>query len=100
MWPIWNELEAKMEQSTEDKTEIGARPHVEQRPAGSEIEPITDIVVKLVGKEGNAFAILARIAAALRRGGRADLVECFLVEARSSDYRHLLRTCCRYCVCE
>lgn len=68
--------------------------------ARNDMAPITDIVVKLVGEDGNAFAILARVSDALRRGGRSDLIKPFLAEARSGDYRNLLRTCCRYCVCE
>ena len=42
------------------------------RPTG----PKTSIRVKLVGEDGNAFAILARVRSALRRGGRADLERC------------------------
>ena len=47
------------------------------RPTG----PKTNIRVKLVGEDGNAFAILARVRSALRRGGRADLVEPFTIQA-------------------
>ena len=47
------------------------------RPTG----PKTSIRVKLVGEDGNAFAILARVRSALRRGGRADLVQGFACES-------------------
>ena len=43
--------------------------------------PKTNIRVRLVGQDGNAFAILARVRSALRRGGRADLVQGFACES-------------------
>ena len=62
------------------------------RPTG----PKTRIHVKLVGEDGNAFAILARVRSALRRGGRSDLVEPFTKEATSGNYTHLLATVMEY----
>lgn len=59
---------------------------------------ITNIRLKLVGEDGNAFAILGRARRALRRGGRADLVETFTKECTSGDYDNLLATCARYFV--
>lgn len=58
--------------------------------------PKTNIKVKLVGKDGNAFSILARVCQALRRAGRADLVEPFTKEATSGNYTHLLATAMEY----
>ena len=58
--------------------------------------PKTNIKVKLVGKDGNAFSILARVSQALRRGGRADLVEPFMKEAMSGNYTHLLAAAMEY----
>lgn len=46
--------------------------------------------VKLVGLDGNAFAILARCQKALRKAGRADEVTAFVDEATAGDYSHLL----------
>ena len=64
-------------------------------------EPLAKGVhVRLVGEDGNAFAILGRVRQALRRGGRGDLVEPFTKEATSGDYTHLLATCLRYCECD
>ena len=62
------------------------------RPTG----PKTNIRVKLVGEDGHAFSILARVCAALRRGGRADLVEPFTKEATSGNYTHLLAPVMEY----
>ena len=52
-----------------------------------------EISVKLIGENGNAFAILGRVRAALRSGGvAAPEVTAFLSEATSGDYNHLLQT--------
>ncbi len=53
-----------------------------------------DIQVRLVGEDGNAFAILGRVSKALKRAGvdRSD-IDKFMAEAMSGDYNHLLRTC-------
>ncbi len=59
-------------------------------------EPITDIKLTLVGEDGNAFAILGRARAALRRARRMDLWDAFHKEATSGDYNNLLATCMRY----
>ena len=58
--------------------------------------PKTTIKVKLVGEDGNAFAVIGAVTKALRRGGRADLVEAFQAEAMAGDYNHLLRTAMEY----
>ena len=58
--------------------------------------PKTDIKVKLVGKDGNAFAIMGSISNALRKEGHGDLVKEFQTEAMSGDYDHLLQTAMNY----
>jgi hypothetical protein len=51
------------------------------------------IKVKLVGEDGNAFAILGRTVEALRRGGVArEEQDAYFAEATAGDYGHLLRT--------
>ena len=59
-------------------------------------KPITDIKLTLVGEDGNAFMILGRARAALRRARRMDLWDAFQKEATSGDYNKLLATCMRY----
>ncbi len=59
-------------------------------------EPKTDVKVKLIGEDGNAFAILARVERALKKAGRGDLVQEYLQEATSGDYMHLLKTTLEY----
>lgn len=95
VWLNMYEQETKMK-----RTEGNLISPVEQSDTRDYGESVTGIVVKLVGENGNAFAILARVSEALRRGGRVDQIEPFLAEARSGDCLHLFQTCCRYCVCE
>ena len=56
----------------------------------------TNVRVKLVGKDGNAFAIMGRVRQALRKAGHADLVDEYLEEATAGDYNHLLMTTMKY----
>jgi hypothetical protein len=52
-----------------------------------------NIKVDLVGQDGNAFAIMGRIARELRRAGVSEEeVALYLKESRSGDYDHLLQT--------
>ncbi len=53
----------------------------------------TGIKLKLVGTDGNAFAVMGAARYALRKHGRNDLVEEFLEECTTGDYNHLLATC-------
>ena len=49
--------------------------------------------VRLVGEDGNAFAILGRVARALRRAGvPPEEIRRFHEEATAGDYDHLLAT--------
>jgi hypothetical protein len=57
---------------------------------------ITDVRVKLVGEDGNAFAIMGRVSKALRRAGLVDVADEFMGEATSGDYAHLLETVLEY----
>jgi hypothetical protein len=52
------------------------------------------IRVKLAGREGNAFAVLAHVLRALRAAHvPQEEQDAFGREAMSDDYDHLLRTC-------
>lgn len=53
-----------------------------------------EITVRLVGEDGNAFAIIGRCRRAMRRAGLdSDEIEAFSAEATSGNYDHLLQTC-------
>ena len=58
--------------------------------------PKTNIKLKLVGTDGNAFALMGRVTEALRKGGKAELIPEFRKEAMSGGYDHLIQTCCDY----
>jgi hypothetical protein len=52
-----------------------------------------DIKVRLVGEDGNAFAIMARVGGALRDAGVPQAeIENYYAESTTGDYDHLLRT--------
>ena len=56
-----------------------------------------EIEVQLIGEDGNAFAILAKVKRAMRLGGVCKCqIEDFREEATSGDYDHLLRTCMKW----
>lgn len=52
------------------------------------------VKVKLVGEDGNAFAILSRVQQAMRKANLPkEEIDKFHKEATSSDYNHLLCVC-------
>lgn len=57
-----------------------------------------DVVVELVGHDGNAFAIIGRVQRALRAAGIEPAP--FMEEAMAGDYDHLLRTCMEWVTVE
>lgn len=61
------------------------------------MEPIyPDVEVQLTGKDGNAFAVLARTKAAIRKKHGNEAAEKFQDEAVKGDYDDLLGTCMKY----
>jgi hypothetical protein len=55
------------------------------------------IKVKLVGQDGNSFAILGAVIKAMRAAGlNTTQVKEFTDEATSGDYDHLLQTAMRF----
>ena len=53
--------------------------------------PKTNVYVKLVGEDGNAFAIMGRVIKAMRDGGvDPKIIQEYRDEATSGDYDHLL----------
>lgn len=58
-------------------------------------------VVKLIGEDGNAFAVLAAARKAMKKAGwDKKEIEDFLEEAMSGDYNNLLQTVMKYCEVE
>ena len=60
-----------------------------------------NIKVRLVGMEGNAFAIMGRVSQALRRGG-VSVEECdaYIAESKRGDYYQLLATAMAWVSCD
>jgi hypothetical protein len=60
-------------------------------------EPLTKPTVKLIGQDGNAFAIMGRVKKALRRAGAdKEYIDKYLSEATSGDYNYLLAVSMEY----
>jgi hypothetical protein len=56
-----------------------------------------DVTVQLTGTDGNAFAVLGKVRAALKRAKvPAEDVAAFTEDATSGDYDHLLQTCMKW----
>lgn len=61
------------------------------------MKPLYNIDVKLIGRDGNAFAIMAEVVRALRKHGLSkEKTDDFMTEAMNSDYNNLLRTCMKW----
>ena len=59
--------------------------------------PLTKPTVKLIGQDGNAFAIMGLVKKALRRvGADKEYIDKYLSEATSGDYDHLLVVSMKY----
>lgn len=60
-----------------------------------------EVQVRLVGEDGNAYAIVGRVTTALRRHGVAvTMIDAFRSEAYGGDYDNLLRTCLEWVSCD
>ena len=56
-----------------------------------------NVKVKLVGTDGNAFAVIGTCQDAMRKAGATQAqIESFIDEAMEGDYDHLLRTAMKY----
>ena len=56
-----------------------------------------DIVVELIGQDGNAFAIMGAVSKALRKNGvEKNEIDEYMKESMSGDYDNLLRTAIRW----
>jgi hypothetical protein len=55
--------------------------------------PFTDVKVKLIGEDGNAFHIIGKVSKALRKAGYdQEFIKEYQRQATSSDYNNLLQT--------
>lgn len=56
-----------------------------------------EVEVQLSGEDGNAFAIMGRVAGALKKAGvpKEEVAE-YMKDSMSGDYNHLLQTAMRW----
>lgn len=60
-----------------------------------------EIVVTLLGEDGNAFAIMGAVKKALRRNGvSAEEIDQYSEESMSGDYNNLLKTAMKWVTVE
>jgi hypothetical protein len=71
--------------------QYGGLSYRETMNGGMKMSNTTKPKIRLIGEDGNAFAILARAREALKKAGREDEFDKFMAEATSKDYKHLLR---------
>ena len=72
-------------------TKTQQQPAVEKK-TGS----LTGLKLKMVGEDGNAFSILGRARATLRRNGKANLIDQLTREATQGTYQDLIACMCRW----
>ncbi len=59
--------------------------------------PKTNVNVRLVGENGNAFVVIGRTTEAMRRAGvDPEIIKQYQNEATSGDYNNLLRVTMEY----
>jgi hypothetical protein len=64
---------------------------------GGKEMPKFDVDVQLVGRDGNAFAIMGAVSKALRRAGAtAEEIAKYREESTSGDYDNLLRVAMKW----
>ena len=56
----------------------------------------TGVKVKLIGEDGNVFAIMGKVSKALKKAGHYDLANEYLYKAKSGYYDNLLAVTLEY----
>jgi hypothetical protein len=76
----------------------GTNPITDSRPLPQPNKPIPRPRVKLVGHDGNAFAVMGRVGEALRSAGAsAETIRQYRLESVSGDYANVLAIAMKYC---
>ena len=89
----------------EGSTETDTLPATNQFPEEENMATATirypHIKVRLVGEDGNAYAIMGRVSNALKRAGvPQEEVDAYFAESTSGDYDNLLRTAMAWVNCD
>ena len=76
---------------TTNQNQLNIQPRPEQPMEPKPKLQQTGVRVKLIGADGNAFALIGLVRRALREAGYGeDFIRAFMDDATSSDYQHLL----------
>ncbi|MFC1825896.1 hypothetical protein ACFLYZ_00705 [Thermodesulfobacteriota bacterium] len=60
-------------------------------------EPLSKPTIKLIGQDGNAFAVMGSVKRALKSAGAdKEYIDQYISEATSGDYNHLLAISMEY----
>ncbi len=60
------------------------------------MKPKTNVTVKLIGEDGDAFYILGKVERALTDAGYIEEAKNYMNEATSGDYNHLVLVTMEY----
>lgn len=61
------------------------------------MEPITNVEVKLIGEDGNAYYILGKVSKELKKAGYdKEFIDQYKKEAMAGNYDELLQTTMKY----
>jgi hypothetical protein len=79
------------------QTTSGPTETAQEQPQNHANGTITGLTVELIGKDGNAFAIMGAVQKAMRRANvSSDIIQRYMSEATAGDYDHLLLTTAKY----
>lgn len=75
--------------------------HIDREVTNAGLIRHPQVKVKLVGEDGNAFAILGRVTRAMQKAGISKAERAaYMTEATAGDYAHLLATTMRWVSCK
>lgn len=78
--------------STNEVVDLGDTEPRSERPPSTPCK-YPSVVVELIGGDGNAFVVLAKVQKALRHAGvPRETISQYIAEATNGDYDHLLAT--------
>jgi len=90
------EMEDFLSDKPLDKDKVEVEDKVEETKKEGSVK-FPHVKVKLVGHDGNAFAIMGRVSKAMRKAGvDSEVIDQYTKESMSGDYNHLLQVAMSY----
>lgn len=79
-------------------TQLRIRQMLDKQDIDAKVQPRhPEVTVQLSGQDGNAFTIMGRVAAAMRRAGVSPVeIDAYYAEAMAGDYDNLLQVTMRW----